>query len=335
MPFRRRCASPDFVGFVIRATFISHIFSGGIRSPLKSFRQGQAPMSAPTKVRCREITECDLEGIVSLLTKGFRRDQSRAFWVRAIRTLSEHPTPPGLPRYGHLLESEGVPVGVLLLIFSAFPDNGITRIRCNVSSWYVEPAFRAYATLLSAVAARNKDITYVNLTPSPHTWPILEAQGYERFASGVFIAAAALNRSSLPCRILQLNAGSKFHSELTLGEAGLLTNHANYGCLSLVCASGGGTHPFVFGLGRACGVLPFAYLVYCRDISEFVDFAGPLGRWLALRGCPLIVLDANGPVRGLIGRYMDNLPKYFKGQVKPRPGDIAYSERVLFRFWKC
>jgi hypothetical protein len=49
-----------------------------------------------------------------------------------------------------------------------------------------------------------------------------------------------------------------------------------------------------------------------------------------MRGLPLIVIDANGPVKGLIGWYSKGAPKYFKGPDPARLGDIAYSERALF-----
>ena len=50
--------------------------------------------------------------------------------------------------------------------------------RCNLSSWYVEPSFRAYAPLLVSQALRHKHVTYLNVSPAPHTLPIIEAQGF-------------------------------------------------------------------------------------------------------------------------------------------------------------
>ena len=77
--------------------------------------------------------------------------------------------------------------------------------------------------------------------------------------------------------------------------------------------------------------MPCAQLIYCPDIADFVRFAAPLGRYLAWRGRPLVILDANGPVRGLVGRYFDDtMPRYFKGPVRPRLGDLAYTETAFF-----
>src|ERR1700692_2182084 len=91
------------------------------------------------QISCAEIGEADLGGAADLLTSGFSiYGRTRDFWVRALERLSEHPTPPGFPKYGYLLKSNDIPVGVILLIFSSVFVDGKARIRCNVSSWYVE-----------------------------------------------------------------------------------------------------------------------------------------------------------------------------------------------------
>jgi hypothetical protein len=118
--------------------------------------------------------------------------------------------------------------------------------------------------------------------------------------------------------------------DLQAHEIELLLAHAKYGCISLICSSANRRHPFVFVEARKYGLVRFAYLVYCRNLDEFVRFARPLGRFLAWRGCLLVVLDANGPINGLFGRYSDKQPKYFKGPDQPRLGDMAYSERPMF-----
>src|SRR3989442_15934444 len=100
----------------------------------------------PSRICCRKIDNNDIDSIVNLLTKGFP-GSSRDFWLRAVQRLSRHPAPVDFPKYGYLLESAGRPVGVILLIFSSTLVNGKMGIRCNVSSWYVEPGFRTYAAM--------------------------------------------------------------------------------------------------------------------------------------------------------------------------------------------
>ena len=62
------------------------------------------------------------------------------------------------------------------------------------------------------------------------------------------------------------------------------------------------------------GFVPCAQLIYCRDVSDLVRFAGPVGRVLARHGRPLVLIDANGPISGLLGWFgRGRMPRYFKG----------------------
>jgi hypothetical protein len=114
-------------------------------------------------------------------------------------------------------------------------------------------------------------------------------------------------------------------------ERDLLRDHAADGCLSLWCETPEHAYPFVFRARRIKRLVSCAQLIYCKDIDTFVRFARPLGLYLARRGQPLAILDANGPVPGLVGRYFDDtMPKYFKGPTAPRLGDLAYTETAFF-----
>ena len=65
-------------------------------------------MARSLRIRCREIADPDVNITVDLLLKsGFAR--SRNFWMRGLRRMSEHRTPPGYPRYGVLLEANDMP----------------------------------------------------------------------------------------------------------------------------------------------------------------------------------------------------------------------------------
>ena len=233
-----------------------------------------------------------------------------------------------MPRYGYLLENNGTPVGAILLIFAQTPGGG--EVRANVSSWYVDPPFRGYAQLLVSQALKLKTVTYLNVSAAPHTWPIVQAQGYQRYSRGVFVALPALARSG--------EAGTRLvAADDTPGapyapfEQELLREHARYGCVSLWCVTPARAFPFVFRPRVVKGFIPCAQLIYCGDVADVVRFAGPIGRYFALRGRPFVVIDANGPIAGLTGRYFDEtMPKYFRGPAQPRLGDLAYTETALF-----
>src|SRR5581483_5345863 len=103
-----------------------------------------AQASTPPKVRCRQIQDEDLSAVASLLTQGFPA-RTRKYWTTGLEALRRRASPEGCPRYGYLLDADGSVVGALILIFSERPGR---RIRCNVSSWFVAPDYRAYAAAL-------------------------------------------------------------------------------------------------------------------------------------------------------------------------------------------
>jgi hypothetical protein len=132
---------------------------------------------ATPKLRCREISETDLESVAALLTRGFV-GRSRDYWMQGLRRQAARQVPNGYPRFGYLLDLDGAAVGVLLLLYTSRSDGGDVAIQCNLSSWYVEPAFRNYAPMLTKIAQRHNEVTYLNISPATWTWPIIEAQGF-------------------------------------------------------------------------------------------------------------------------------------------------------------
>jgi hypothetical protein len=289
-----------------------------------------AMTSAGGSIRARQIGASDLNAVAELLASGFAA-RPREFWSGVLARLTAHATPKGLPKYGYLLETGGRVVGAILLIFSR-ANGDATTIRCNVSSWYVQPQFRSYASLFVSKALSHRGVTYLNITAAPHTLSLVRAQGYTQYSAGVFVAMPALQRHAPDVTITVARPGAGVATAEPF-ERELLLQHAEYGCLSLWCADEEGARPFVFRRRSVKGVIPCAQLVYCRDVVDVVRFAGPIGRLLARRGCPLVLIDANGPIPGLIGKYVAaKMPKYFKGPDRPRLGDLAYTETAMFGF---
>lgn len=285
---------------------------------------------APHPVRSRQIEDADVKRVVDLLTRGFRL-RPREYWQRALAKLSVHDTPSGMPKYGYMLESCGDVVGVILLIFSTIPGSDAPRIRCNVSSWCVEPAYRAYASLLIAQALKRRNVTYVNVSPAKHTRWTVEAQGFRRYSSGQFLAFPALSRAASGGSVTVVDIGTPPRAPFDPTELALMRVHKQHGCLSLWCVTAERAHPFVFLPRLLKGVIPCAQLVYCRDTADFVRMSRPLGWYLTARGRVFVIIDSNGPIAGLVGKYIDGkAPKYFKGPDRPSCGDLAYTEAVLF-----
>jgi hypothetical protein len=294
---------------------------------------GHVPVSGG--VRCRLIDEGDLGAIAALLTNGFPW-RGHAYWAEAVRYLQERHVPDGYPRYGFMLADGDRAVGVLLLIFSQEGDGDASAVRCNVSSWYVRPEFQVLAPMLVLRALRYERVTYMNISPKENTLRTIEAQGFERFCDGVFAAMPALTPRPWRGRVIRVEDTSRLRDYLPAAEVRLLRDHAERGCLSMFVETRGDGQPFVFrrrvlrhGLGRPW--LPIAQLIYTRDIEGMARFAGLIGRYLAARGMPLVLIGANRPVPGLPGLYhRGKSPLYYRGPKTPRLGDLAYTEAALF-----
>ncbi len=285
------------------------------------------------KPRVREIQESDLDAVGDLLTRGFVH-RKREYWMRGLHRQRTRPIPSQVPRYGYLLESEGVGVGCLLLIYASRIVDRKPALFCNVSSWYVDPAFRNYAALFASMTQKRKDVTYFNVTPATPTWPILEAQGYVAYCRGLHFSVPALSASGRGMTIEAVAPDTPAVVGLTGDELALLRRHAEYGCLSLVCRGAESALPFIFfPLRKRRGVIPLPamQLGFCRSIDDYVRCAGAIGRYLLRHGKPVIIADANGPMAALPGIYTEARGrKYFRGPHRPWLGDLADTELAIF-----
>lgn len=202
-----------------------------------------------------------------------------------------------------------------------------------ISSWYVEPAFHSYAPMLTKVAQRHKDVTYVNISPAEWTWQVIEAQGFRRYCGGLFFSFPALSRPGKAMRVEVVRQDAQAIDGLSEADVVLLARHAAYGCLCLICrASDGRAFPFVLQPMRVRRIRLLAMqMIYCPDVADYVVCAGAIGRFLLRRGRISIALDANGPVPGLVGIYREPIGrKYFKGPHCPRLADLSDSELVIY-----
>jgi hypothetical protein len=286
------------------------------------------------KIRCREISETDIDAVADLLTRGFV-GRSREYWMQGLHRQAARAVPDGYPRFGYMVDHDGLPVGVLLLLYASRADGAGTTIYCNLSSWYVEPAFRNYAPLLTRIAQKNKEVTYINISPATWTWPIIETQGFNAYCSGLFFSIPALSRSGSGMTVETVTSDTRMIEGLSAGEAELLIRHAHYGCLSLICRTASGDAlPFILlpiRIRRGWIAPPAMQLIYCRDIASYVQCAGAIGRLLIRHGKLSVLLDANEAVPGLIGLYTEARGrKYFKGPQRPRLADLTDTELVLY-----
>jgi hypothetical protein len=286
------------------------------------------------KIRCREIRESDIDAVADLLTRGFV-GRARGYWIQGLRRQAAREVPSGYSRFGYMLDHDGTPVGVLLLLYSFRDAGGEAAIHCNLSSWYVEPAYRNYAPMLTKIAQRHKHVTYLNISPATWTWPIIETQGFSSYCKGLFFSIPALSRAAAGTSVEIVLPDAKRIEGLSAADLELLTRHAGYGCLSLMRRTASGrASPFILQpmrIRRGWIAPPAMQLIYTRDVAEYAACAGAIGRLLLRRGKAVVIVDSNGKVPGLIGLYTEARGrKYFKGPHRPRLADLTDTEIVLY-----
>lgn len=286
----------------------------------------------PEGLVCRPIGQADLAEVIACLGRGFP-DRPPQHWQEALTRMGARPAVDDLPRYGYALDSAGRIVGVMLTLFFRHSGASGEPIRCNLSSWAVDEDFRAYAGKLIMTAMRRRDVTYLSITPAPVTLKVTEALRFKRFADGQQIFAPILSRAGRGMRVVEARPGMAELDDLTQSERFILLEHAALGCDALICVEeDGAAHPFVFKARRVLrGLVPCSQVIYCRSHEDLGRCAGALGRHFLRRGRLFGLVDACAPVPGLVGRYFAGVgPKYAKGPNPPWPGDLAFTEFVVF-----
>jgi hypothetical protein len=297
------------------------------RMPNTLSRDQGTPSKSRSGLRIREITPADFDRVAELLGKGI--GYSNRYFLQLLLRMAEHQTPAGFPKYGRLLESDGSIVGAIILIFSTVWSEGTPSIRCHVTGWCIDSAYRCYAALFFKRDLMHNNVTYLNISAQSDTVPIIEIQGFRRYSSGQFLTVPALQFSSGDSQVIVTEIDDVPKAPFEPFERELLLAHAKYGCICLWCVTAERAYPFVFRPRLFKRILPGVQLVYCRGTGDFVRFAGPIARFLALRGRFVVRIDSNGPIRGLLGWFLEGIDsRYCKG-VKPRLGDLAFTHLAM------
>src|SRR5262249_10310899 len=131
-------------------------------------------------IRVREISEGDIGAMAEILGRGLGYPPKA--YLDIFGLMRNRVRPKGYPKFGYLLEADGAIAGGIILIFSAVHSPEGRSIRCHVTGWYMEPAYRSYASLFVLKALKHKEVTYVNLSARPATVPIIEVQGFQEYS---------------------------------------------------------------------------------------------------------------------------------------------------------
>lgn len=272
-----------------------------------------APHQA-SRVHCRLIAENDLEGIADLLSRGFPQIR-RNHWMDGFARWKQLPVIPEMPRYGYVLDTGFGPAGAILMISSRRGDHVIS----NLCGWYVDPQWRSHSALLISLATKLRQVTYLNASAAPHTWRMLQAQGFSPYNFGRTAVFAFPGRGRVS---EEIPAG--------LPEAQLLRDHREMGWVSVTVEKDGVLSPFVLRPHRLeKPKLPVMDVMFCRGAQDLKRCAPALARYFLPRGRLGFLID--GDMENLLSHYVEGRePRYFKGPYRPVLGDLAYTEKAIF-----
>ena len=282
------------------------------------------------KLRLRPLALADTDNAIDLLVEGFPR-RNPQYWRNALERLWSLDRALEVPHPGYVIDVGGKVVGIILVVASDVQSRGRSP-RANLSSWYVKPDYRSFATLLLSRACKEKSVTYLNISAAKHTHKICEALGFKRYSQGQFLGMPVLTRPDKRSVIEEFDGASPL---LDAETQTMMSDHVGYGCICLLGKREGAVEPFILVKRRVKGMLPMAQLVYCNSNAVYASFAGAIGRYLARRGIMFVIMDGSGQDTGhhtgLWGRYFpEKTPKMFKGPDAPRQNDLAYSEIAVF-----
>jgi hypothetical protein len=290
----------------------------------------EARMTAAFEIR--EIDEDDLTEVVALLCDGFPRS-TPTYWQAGLKRLARRERPPLTEKYGYVIAAENRLRGVVLTIPSVHQEGLTRRVYTNISSWYMQPAFRGPpAKELYRYATRHEGVTYTNLSAATHTIKTIKSFGFQEWTAGQMVAVG-VRRYRSPLGKVRFLSPDKLGNSDCSAEANLLADHENFGCLTFCLETANRLCPFIFVRRHVRRFIPCAQLIYCRDLTDLVQHGLAISSWLTMRGFPLMLIDASGPIEGLIGYYIDRKnSKYFKGPRPVKAHDHTYSEMALFGF---
>ena len=289
----------------------------------------------PAKIRCRQITVLDLAAVAMLLAEGFPRRKFN-YWQVGLKRMAVRKVPENTPQFGYCLDVDGTLAGVILMISSERPVEGVNAVFTNLASWFVKPEYRPYAHQLAAMALKNKTTSYANVTAAPSTWEVVEKQGYRKYCNGLFIAAAAVARPQTSVKISDFDAVASRADVRAMEEFELLQRHAQWGCTVLLAEEAGTLSGFIFrrfAMRSGLIKLPAQFVISAPSQAKMIRLAGNFGRYFAAKAAPLLAFDANGPIPGLSGFYTERRGRKFaKGPHERGLCDLADTELAIFGF---
>ena len=278
----------------------------------------------------RQLERSDLSEAARILAEGFPRNSLES-WRDRLRILERREAAPGTPLFGYGLEADGLQ-GVGLTIGSLHGPPETRQTIVNGSSWTVRPAYRGPAAVeLYRRSVRGEGMTFSNLSAAAHTLRTIRMCGFTEYTAGVMIGIGMARSSGRKRRVVSLKDATR--SGLSPERAAMMNYHQTRGCLTFCLEDNDRLAPFMFTARLVFPGFRLAQLIYCENLDDLINNSYAITLEILKHGCAALLVDASGPIKGLVGRYFPGRkPKYYKGPAPFYPIDHSYSELIYFGF---
>jgi acetoacetyl-CoA synthetase len=237
-----------------------------VEALLRSLASGEAVRDGASSdlPKVRAAMRADFDEISTLLDRGFRDD--RIAWSR----IFDYTWVDARPDFGFVLVAEGRVVGFLGTVYSRAPSTaGRAAWVCNLSSWFVQDAYRGWGSYLLWAATRRTDTIYTSITPTRETQSMLKTLRYRTLDRQRFFLPL-LNPGTFRLGRLTIETDpARIRPHLGESDRTILDDHASCDLLHMLAGDDRGSTYLIakrrlLSLTRTLRV-PTSELLYCSD----------------------------------------------------------------------
>jgi hypothetical protein len=172
---------------------------------------------------------------------------------------------PGNDSFGLRLLADGELVGYLGASYSARPIDGAMEHFCAIAPWFVKEQYRSESLRMLFRLLGDKDMTYVNLTPTRPMFKLFTSLGFAKLDEVKLLIPPLLNLAWLrPWRGILVTDPSKVRAVLKGADAKIFDDHAGTNCRHLAIVDGDRVAYIAAGR-RILRKLPFSEILHVSE----------------------------------------------------------------------
>lgn len=292
----------------------------------------------PDSPQVRAATSADADAIARLLDEGFGRDDIEP---RDWRVLLTYEWCRDKPNLGFVLTVDDTIIGFVGTVYSRRNLMGKPVVICNLSCWFVMPAYRGWGALLLRAALQDETVSYTSLTPGTEAGFIFCALGFESLERRKLLLLPFMQSKTLLNGRPQLEFQcDRIGALLSSADRRIFDDHQAYDCLHLVVRDGPNNaylvvkkRPFHRASLKSIAIpqLSYSEILYCSAPRLLLRHLERIKLSVMRRQRTIAVLAAEQTLGSPLphGRHRKQQEFYRSPDLSADCFDMLYSELVL------